>query len=171
MIFDAISKNDDGLRFVKARNDKKRKVLLQLNSVRIVDVSDEEIVLNLESESNANKVHAIDVQAVGAALEHSVEWFGKELPEAVVRGAYTPSATDDLLIESERIGATKIFDDQQQAVDIESLQKDRTCDVILEFSGIWFAKKNFAATWNVVQVRLHPESLDDYPDEYAFVDQ
>lgn len=172
MIFDTISKNDDGLRFVKARGDNKRKVLLQLNGVKVVDVSDEEVVFDLVSETAAEKVSAIDAQNVDAALEHSAEWFGKELPESVVRGAYTPSATADLLIECERIGATKIFDSQQQAVDIDSLQKDRTCDVILEFSGIWFAKKNFAATWNLVQVRLHPEPvLDTYPDEYAFVDQ
>jgi hypothetical protein len=170
MIFDTISKNDDGLRFVKARNDTKRKVLIQLNGVKISDVGDE-IFLDLVSDINSGKVSMIDTQNVDAAIEHSAEWFGKELSETVIRAAYTSSASPDNRIECERIDATKIFDAKQQAVDIESLQKDRSCDVILEFSGIWFAKKNFAATWNLVQVRLHPEPiLDTYPDDYAFVD-
>ena len=170
MIFDTISKNDDGLRFAKARKPNKRKVLIQLNGVKISEVSDE-VFIDLVSESNAGKVSVIDAQNVDAAIEHSAEWFGKELSETVIRAAYTSSASPDNRIECERIDATKIFDAQQQAVDIESLQKDRSCDVILEFSGLWFAKKNFAATWNLVQVRLHPEPiLDTYPDDYAFVD-
>lgn len=169
MIFDTISKNDDGLRFAKARKPNKRKVLIQLNGVKISEVSDE-VFIDLVSESNAGKVSVIDAQNVDSAIEHSAEWFGKELSENVIRAAYTSSASPDNRIECERIGATKIFDAQQQAVDIESLQKDGSCDVILEFSGLWFAKKNFAATWNLVQLRLHPEALDEYPDDYAFVD-
>jgi len=44
--------------------------------------------------------------------------------------------------------------------------------VILEFAGLWFAKKSFGSSWNVVQVRVHPDPiLDTYPEEYAFVDE
>lgn len=170
MIFDAISKNDEGLRFVKAMSDSKRKVLVQLNGVRVVNISDEEITFDLATEKNRGKISSVDDAALSAAIENSAQWFGRELPETIIRGAYTPSAKDDM-IECERIDATRVFDDQQKLVDVAALQKDGSCDVIVEFSGIWFAKKNFATTLNVVQVRLHPEPvLDNYPDEFAFVD-
>lgn len=171
MIFDTINKNDDGLRFVKARTDNKRKVLVQLNGVKVVDVAEEEITFDLTSEKNSGKISSVDSTTVAAAIEHSEEWFGRALPETVIRGAYIPSAKDDCLIECERITPTKVYDASTQEVDIESLQKDKSCDVILEFSGIWFAKKNFQGTWNLVQVRVHPEPiLDNYPDGFAFVD-
>jgi hypothetical protein len=69
---------------------------------------------------------------------------------------------------------TRVFNSQQEVVDFETVQPEKTCDVILEFAGIWFAKKAFGPTWNVVQVRIHddPEPiLDTYPEEYAFVDE
>ena len=56
-------------------------------------------------------------------------------------------------------------------VDFDVVQPEKTCDVILEFAGLWFAKKSFGSSWNVVQVRVHPDPvLDTYPEEYAFVD-
>lgn len=169
MLFDTLTKSDDGLRFVKVLNDNKRKVLIQLNGVKIADISDE-VVVDLVSGSNIEKVMAIDTKNIEAAQENATAWFGKQLSEPVIRGAYTPSTVDGQLI-CDRIEVTKVFDSQQQAVDFETLQKDQSCDVILEFSGLWFAKKNFSCTWNLVQVRLHPEPvLDTYPDQYAFVD-
>lgn len=169
MIFDTLSKGEDGLRFVKVRTDDKRKVFVQLNGVKISDVSDE-AVLDLVSDLNIDKINAFDSANIEAAQENSTDWFGKKLSEGVIRGAYTPS-TDNNHLTCERLEVTKVFNSQQEAVDFETLQKDKVCDVILEFSGIWFAKKNFACTWNLVQVRVHPEPIiDTYPEEYAFVD-
>jgi hypothetical protein len=169
MIFDTLSKGDDGLRFVKVHNDDKRKVFIQLNGVKISDASDE-AVLDLVSDFNIDKINAIDATNIEAAQANSTDWFGKELSEGVIRGAYTPSTTDTHMT-CERIEVTKVFNSQQEAMDFETLQKDKVCDVILEFSGLWFAKKNFASTWNLVQVRVHPEPIiDTYPEEYAFVD-
>ena len=75
---------------------------------------------------------------------------------------------------TDRVDATKVFNMQQEPIDFETVQPGKTCDVILEFAGLWFAKKAFGSTWNIVQVRVHddPEPiLDTYPDEYAFVDE
>ena len=55
MIFDTLTKGEDGLRFVKVRNDNKRKVFIQLNGVKISDISDE-VVLDLISETNIETV-------------------------------------------------------------------------------------------------------------------
>ena len=43
--------------------------------------------------------------------------------------------------------------------------------MIVEFSGLWFAKKTFGPIWNLVQVKLFADPIvDDYPEDYAFED-
>jgi hypothetical protein len=170
MLYNAPAKGDDGLYFVKALSDSKRKCLVQLNKVKIADASGD-VVIDLRSEANLAKIQAIDEQNLVAAQENCETWFGKQLSENVVKGAYT-SSTVDGQVTGERIEVTKVFNTQQEQLDFENVQAGKTCDVILEFSGLWFAKKSFGSSWNVVQVRLHPDPiLDIYPEEYAFVDE
>jgi len=170
MLYNAPAKGDDGLYFVKALSDSKRKCLIQLNKVNVVDVSGD-VVLDLSSESNIAKIQAIDEQNLMAAQENCETWFGKQLSENIVRGAYTSSVVDGQ-VTGERIEATKVFNSEQEQIDFENIQAGKTCDVILEFAGLWFAKKSFGSSWNVVQVRLHPDPiLDTYPEGYAFFDE
>ncbi|ABY27921.1 hypothetical protein OtV5_125c [Ostreococcus tauri virus OtV5] len=170
MLYNAPAKGDDGLYFVKALNDTKRKCLVQLNGVKVVDVSGD-VVLDLATEDNLGKIGAIDALNLEAAQENCETWFGKQLSEKVIEGAYTSSVADGQ-ITGECIEATKVFNTQQEQVDLETVQPGKTCDVILEFAGLWFAKKSFGSSWNVVQVRVHPDPiLDTYPEEYAFVDE
>ncbi len=170
MLYNAPAKGDDGLYFVKALNDTKRKCLVQLNGVKVVDVSGD-VVLDLATEDNIGKIGAIDALNLEAAQENCETWFGKQLSEKVIEGAYTSSVADGQ-ITGECIEATKVFNTQQEQVDLETVQPGKTCDVILEFAGLWFAKKSFGSSWNVVQVRVHPDPiLDTYPEEYAFVDE
>ena len=170
MLYNAPAKGDDGLYFVKALNDTKRKCLVQLNGVKVIDVSGD-VVLELVSEANLQKIGDIDALNLEAAQENCESWFGKQLSEKVIQGAYTPSIADGQ-ITGECIEATKVFNPQQEQLDLESVQPGKTCDVILEFSGLWFAKKSFGSSWNVVQVRVHPDPpLDTYPDDYAFADE
>jgi hypothetical protein len=169
MLYNAPAKGDDGLYFVKALNDSKRKCLVQLNSVKIADVSGD-IVMDLGSEVNISKIQEIDAQNLSAAVENAETWFGKKLSDKVVEGAYTSSVADNQ-ITGERIEVTKVFNSDQEMVDFDVIQPEKTCDVILEFAGLWFAKKSFGSSWNVVQVRVHPDPiLDTYPEGYAFVD-
>ena len=128
-----------------------------------------DIAINLESEKNIAKIQAIDTENLGAAVENAETWFGKKLSEKVVEGAYTSSIADGQLT-GERIEVMKVFNVEQELVDFDSLQTGKNCNVILEFAGLWFAKKAFGPTWNVVQVKVHPDPiLDVYPDQYAFV--
>ncbi len=170
MLYNAPAKGDDGLYFVKALNDSKRKCLVQLNKVKVDDVSGD-IVFELASEANVQKIGAIDTLNLEAARGNCETWFGKQLSEKVIEGAYTSSVADGQ-VTGERIEVTKAFNAQQESVDIENVQAGKVCDVILEFAGLWFAKKSFGSSWNVVQVRVHPDPiLDTYPEEYAFVDE
>jgi hypothetical protein len=169
MIYNAPIKGEDGLYFVKALSDDKRKCFVQLNGVKVSEVS-EEVVFNLDSEVNTQKIEAIDATNLDAAQEQCETWFGKKLSETVIKGAYTPGVKDGQ-VTTERIDATKVFNMQQEAFDFENVQPEKTCDVILEFAGLWFAKKAFGTTWNLVQVRVHDEPIiDTYPEEFAFVD-
>src|SRR6056300_204267 len=94
MLYNAPAKGDDGLYFVKALNDSKRKCLVQLNNVKIADVSGD-IVMDLGSESNISKIQEIDAQNLSAAVENAETWFGKKLSDKVVEGAYTSSVADN----------------------------------------------------------------------------
>lgn len=165
MIYGAPTKGEDGLYFVKALNDDKRKCLVQLNGVKIADVSGE-VVMNVTS---SVKIEDIDTRNLEAALENCESWFGKKLSESVIRGAYTSSVKDDQ-VTADRIDATKVFNAQHELIEFENVQTGKTCDVILEFAGLWFAKKAFGSSWNIVQVRVHDDPiLDTYPEEFAFV--
>jgi hypothetical protein len=169
MLYNTPIKGDDGLYFVKALNDSKRKCLIQLNGVKLVDVSGD-IVMDLTSDANVAKIQDIDTGNLSAAVENAETWFGKNLSDKVVEGAYTSSVADRQ-VTGERIDVTKVFNSDQEEVDFETIQPGKTCDVILEFSGLWFAKKSFGSSWNVVQVRVHPDPiLDTYPEGFAFVD-
>ena len=171
MIYNTPTKGEDGLYFVKALNDEKRKYLIQLNKVKIADVSGE-IVMDIASDANREKIECVDARNLDAALENCESWFGKKIGENVIKGAYTSNLSGDVLT-CDRLDVTKTFNAQQELVDFEAVQPEKTCDVILEFAGIWFAKKAFGPTWNVVQVKVHddPEpNLDTYPDQYAFVE-
>ena len=170
MIYNAPTKGEDGLYFVKALNDEKRKCFVQLNKVKVTDVSGE-IVIDIVSEANTKKVEGVDAQNLAAALENSETWFGKKLTEGVVKGAYTSNLGGGMMT-CDRLDVTKVYTAQHERIDFETLQPGKNCNVILEFAGLWFAKKAFGPTWNVVQVKVHPDPiLDVYPDQYAFVDE
>jgi hypothetical protein len=113
-----------------------------LNGVKVVDVSGD-VVLDLTTEDNLGKIGAIDALNLEAAQENCETWFGKQLSEKVIEGAYTPSVADGQ-ITGECIEATKVFNTQQEQVDLETVQPGKTCDVILEFAGLWFAKNLLA---------------------------
>lgn len=177
MIYNTPVKGEDGLYFVKALNDDKRKCFVQLNKVSVADVSDE-IVFDLSTDVNTQKIEAVDTQNLTTAQEKCVEWFGKNLSEKVICGAYTSGMINGQ-ITGDRIGVTKVFNSEQVSQECDTLQTGDVCDVILEFAGLWFAKKAFGPTWNVVQVRIRDvpapvtesEPVEDtYPDEYAFID-
>src|SRR5210317_121733 len=165
MIYNAPTKGEDGLYFVKVLNDDKRKSLIQLNKIKVTDVSGE-ITMDLGSEVNTQKIETIDAANLEAALENCESWFGKKVSDGVIKGAYT-SSLDAGSMTCDRIDATRVFNTQQEPIDFDTVQPDKTCDVILEFAGIWFAKKSFGSSWNIVQVKVHPAPvLDTYPDGY-----
>tara|TARA_B110000444_G_scaffold43616_1_gene39562 strand:- start:3345 stop:3995 length:651 start_codon:yes stop_codon:yes gene_type:complete len=177
MFYNTPSKGDDGLYFVQASTDDKRKCLVQLNNVTVSEVSGD-MVFDVNSDASTKKINDIEVNNLRAAHENCVEWFGKQLSEKVVSGAYRSVLNDDQITADVITDhPVRVFNTNQESADFESIQAGKKCDIILEFAGLWFAKKAFGGHWNVVQVRLHDEivkedsMIDQYPEEYAFVDE
>jgi hypothetical protein len=163
MIYDKLSKGDDGLYHVRAFTDDRKKCFIQLNDVTLTDIG-EDLVFEVQSEK-IDTVHETNVQN---AIDNSNEWFGKVLTEKTLRAAYTREDT----LSAERIPDTKVFSHEKELVEFDSLKVGDVCSVIVEFSGLWFAKKAFGPSWNIVQVKMHPppeEKFDEtYPEEYMF---
>jgi hypothetical protein len=65
---------------------------------------------------------------------------------------------------------TKIYSHDRTVAESSVLEANAMCDVMLEFSGIWFMKKTFGAIWRVAQVRMRSPPKKVYPDEYLFQD-
>ena len=94
----------------------------------------------------------------------------KKLSDNVITAAYTSSHVSQE-ITGDLLDVTKVYNSKQEIIDTNSIQPGKVCDVILEFAGLWFAKKTFGPSWNTVQVRVHEDPVTDtYPEEYAFVD-
>ena len=167
MLYNAPAKGDDGLYFVRATTDEKKKCFIQLNKVKIAAVSGGEVTIDACSAANKKKVTAIDKANLQAAKDNAASWFGKDMTTDALKAAYSNAE-----LIAERIPPTKVFSPDQEVIDFESLTTGRECSVILEFSGMWFAKKAFGPTFNLVQLKLHQEPVkSEYPEEYAFVEE
>lgn len=173
MLYDTPTKDNEGFYFVKASKDDKKKCFVQLNRVKVTALTDTDVTFNLVSERNLERVQPVDTQNIQAALENSELWFGKALSEETLKSAYTPSIVDGC-VTADKIAPTKVFTADQELADFSALTTESECSAILEFAGLWFAKKAFGPVWNVVQVKMAtppPQPEETYPDEFAFQDE
>ena len=167
MLYNAPAKGDDGCYFVRATTDEKKKHFIQLNKARITATTDIDVTIDPVSPANKRKITAINKSNLQAAKEHAKEWFGKDKSADALKAAYS-----DAELVAERIPPTKVFSAEQEVVDFTTLRDGAECSLILEYVGMWFAKTAFGPSYNVVQVKLHPEPIkSEYPEEYAFVDE
>ena len=157
MIYDTLSKGEDGLYHSRALNDEKKRYFIQLNGVTVSDVDHEtgEVSFEVTGEDNQAKVESVHVTNLQSALENSKTWFGKELPEKTISSAYTRSEN----LETDRISATRVFDHTKESVEFSSITVGMSCTVLVEFSGLWFAKKAFGPSWNIVQLKSQKQKL------------
>ena len=169
---DSTKKGDDGLYYVRSYTDDKKKIYLQFDDVNVVNVDKDGDFTFIVNENDTGRIDEINKKAVSTAIEKSENWFGKKLNDKTITSAYT----SDKNISSEFInGVTKAFNHEKDMINIEEIYNVDKCSVIVEFYGLWFAKKNFGPICKLVQVRLHPprddEDEDVYPENYMFDDQ
>jgi hypothetical protein len=160
----------DGRYFIKVNK------LIQLDNV-ILDTlfsSSNDLTFTLPTKAQEQIKH-VDSQNLVAAKENCSAWFKKELSDKTLNAAYTDSLKDGkdtmnitkATVKSQVV--TKVFDFDKSLMSNDSeIQEGTKCDVIFEFSGLWFSKKTFGPMWKVVQLRLKSPPLKKYPDEYLF---
>ena len=132
---------------------------------RIVNVAS---VAGKDGNANASAYSVGKAGAIGLTKS-----LGKELAEKTITSAYTRGET----LVTDRISATRVYDHNKEVV-TEDLVPGLTCTALIEFSGLWFAKKAFGPSWNLVQMKIHEEKTPEpefeegetYPDQYIIED-
>ena len=172
MSFQAPARTDEGYYASKYTGTDN---FVQINNVKLVSAADDfEFVIE-----DPSKCNAIDDIVLEVAKQNSVDWFKKELSDKTLNGMLIRSVNDDGSFSANKVVIddevkTRVFNMQREPINISELVDDSTCDVILEYTGVAFAKKNFQVDWRVAQIRVHPPPpppKQEYPDQYMFQDE
>ena len=165
----------DGRYYLKVTDENNERIMVQLNKVRLLTTftDSDDVTIDLNPAA-LQRIAEIDAQNISAAKTNCQEWFGKALADQTLEAAYSKS-TQELTMNTTKakVGSqvvTKTFSHDKSIVDTSQLVVGTECDVILEFSGIWFMKKTFGPIWRIAQVRLLAPPKRIYPDEYLFQD-
>ena len=157
MIYGTLSKGEDGLYHVKALTQDKKRCYVQVRNAVVTDDASGEVTFDLTDATGVENIENIHANNIAAANEHSATWFGKQLPEKTITKVYTKEDT----LSADRISATKIFNSKKELVDEDVTLTGIKCSIMLEYAGLWFAKKAFGPTWNLVQVKMNPEPVQE----------
>ena len=183
MIYGTLAKGEDGLYHVKAVTDEKKRCYVQVKNVLVTEDASDEVTFDLTDAVGIEKIEDIHAKNVAAANENSATWFGKQLPEKTINKVYTKQDT----LSADKISATKIFNANKELVTEDADLVGSKCSIMLEYAGLWFAKKAFGPQWNLVQVKMNPEptpepepepepesppepEVEAYPDEIVIED-
>jgi hypothetical protein len=186
MFYNTLSKGEDGLYHIGALTDEKKRCYVQVRGLKVVEDDASEITFDLSSATGVDKIEDIHTKNIEAALENSNTWFGKQLTTQAIKKFYMKEDT----LAAERIGATKIFNEKKEAVDMETVAPGTECTAFLEYAGLWFAKKAFGPTWKLVQLKINPKpepkpepepepepesepepEIEAYPEQYVIEDE
>jgi hypothetical protein len=177
MIFGKPKKLPDGRYYLKVTTDDESRVMYQLNKSKMVTKFDdsENVTIDL-SDASAAVINAVDDEIIAAAKVNCLDWFGKNLAEKTLESALSRSVNKDNAMNVGKATVkgqvfTKVFNSQtKEPLDTSALDVDTYCDIMLEFSGVWFMKKTFGAIWRIAQARVLAPPKKLYPDEYLFQD-
>jgi hypothetical protein len=165
LAFEAPVKLNDGRYFVKITNEDKTRVFKQINKCKITGPGVYKVPVDLSS---------YDDIIVNKAAESSEIWFGKVIPDETLKNMYENSITADAfeasLMKVKGKCVTTVFDTDKNEVSVDALEVGKSCNLIVELSGIWFLKKSFGPIWRVVQARIISTS-EEKKSGYLFVDE
>jgi hypothetical protein len=161
-MFSVPKKTSDGRYYVKTLEKK----FVQLNGVTLAStLKGESVTLALDAVSQG-KVAEFDAIIVAAAKENCEAWFQRQVAEKTLEAAYVkPLETMNV----SAVAGAKVYCNKE-SVDPDTVTEGSVCDIVLEFSGVWFGKKTFGPTWKLVQTRLKPPPKKKVYDNYLFQD-
>ena len=171
MEFGAPVKLPDGRRFLKISG-----CMIQLNGVTVQEGLSAANPTIAVPEGLHPKISALDEEVLTKAKADKMAWFGADLKDETIQGAFQSSLTDGTLSASlARVkGAvvTKAFDSQKNAIELEAVGEGAQCDLLVELAGLWFLKKSFGAVWRVIQARVRAAPKGpSFPTQYMFEDE
>jgi hypothetical protein len=175
MIYGEPKKLPDGRYYLKVSTDDGNRCMVQLNNTNLLTKfsESENVTLSLTDKS-LEKIQAINTENITQAKENSELWFGRKVSDKTIDAAYTPNVKDNTLISSKatvnKNVVTRCYDHEKNLINLEDLNEDVKCDVIIEFSGLWFMKKTFGPIWRLAQIRLKAPPKKLYPDDYLFAE-
>ena len=175
MIFGKPKKLPDGRYYLKVTKDDESRVMYQLNRSKLVTKFDdsENVTLDL-TDAAVGVISAVDETILTADKANCLDWFGKNLAEKTLDTAFSRSVTGNLMnvgkatVKGQIL--TKVYTNTKELAETSILEADTPCDVMLEFSGVWFMKKTFGPIWRIAQARMLAAPKKLYPDEYLFQD-
>lgn len=160
MAFTSPKKTADGRYYVKPLE----RVLVQLNNVTFVTEYSESENLTIQVDQSAqDKIAKIDAQNLDAAKTNCELWFQRQVPDKTLEAAYTKSFSGGTMNVTKPAYA-KVYCNKE----VISGEAVPGGDIVLEFSGIWFAKKTFGPVWKIVQTRVRSPPKKKFHEEYLF---
>ena len=171
MIYNEITKNEEGEREVKVFTDDKKRCIVKLVNVECIELETHHMYIKVSGEDNQAKINEFDDSNMKEASENCEKWFGRKIPGPTIEKAYHTDSFDRFSLEL--ITETKAFNNKNEPLPIE---------VFVEFSEICFSRKNFSPIWKIVQVKIHEEEkppppepetpeIEAYPEECMFEDE
>ena len=176
MLYTSPKKIPDGRYYLKVTSDEGDRLMLQLNDTTLVTKFSEgdNVTLSL-SNTSREKIDAVNSENLIQAGVNSKEWFEKTVTNKTLQAAYVTNINKNVMNVGKatvnKTVVTKCYDQSKELVDLDSLEENTQCDVMVELSGLWFAKKTFGPIWRIAQVRLKAPPKKKYTDEYLFEDE
>jgi hypothetical protein len=172
MKFSTPTKDEDGLYYARVKGDDDKKVFIQLNKVKCTRSSASVAEFTIDQVANKKKIRRVEDENITAATENAEAWFGAEMTPEQIKAAYSSIFESTGRLSVERIPPTKVFTCNLEQTDFESIVEGKTCNLIVEFAGLYFARSSFGPMWNLVQAKLHADPIvNEYPEEPAFADE
>ena len=168
MKFSEVRKTTDGRYYTKATTDENTQVTVQIDKVKVSDFS----MLTFLDDTNTNKITDIDTENKAAAVDNSESWFGKVLSERQLKAAYVSSMQEGVMNISKvtigRKSVMKVFDHEHNEINVDDIDNELMCDVVIEFSGLWFLRNSFGPIWRLAQIRCHRPKKISYTSACLF---
>ena len=141
-MYSAPEKLQDGRYFVRVDPA----FYVQLQSVTVGEFGQSDTIVH----GDMTKIAAVDSQLIDDAVEHSKEWFSKEISKDTISKYYQSSIEDS----SVQVTAVKpVFFAPNKEVTKTPPAPGAICTVLLQLEGLWFLKRSFGPVWKLVQVR------------------
>lgn len=167
----------DGRYYLKVSKGGER-VFYQLNKVQLADdslFSAKNLSFQM-NEMSQSIIAAVEQELVGQAASSKLDWFGKEISDETIFKAYQSALEGPIFqaplatVNGKNVAVA--YDSQKTAVDLETIQKGATLDILVELAGLWFLKKSFGPIFRIAQIRVasQPVQKKTFPTEYLFDD-